>query len=102
VNVGANDGHVVLFIRDDEDARVRVVDRSAIDEKMVDECDEGGREMIDLQAVVPRIAGLDQVTRERVARTKPSSHLWMTSGYHSRLRHCARERRADHGFPRKP
>jgi hypothetical protein len=94
VNVGISDGHVVLFIHDEEEARGRVVDRSAIDKKMEDECDEGGREMIDLQAVVPRIAGLDQVTRERVARTKPPSRLWMTSGYRSRLRHCVRERRA--------
>jgi hypothetical protein len=58
VNVGASDGHVVLSIHNDDEARVRSVDRSGIDENMEDECDEGGREMIDLQAVVPRIAGL--------------------------------------------
>jgi hypothetical protein len=85
VNVRASDDRVVLSIRNDDEARVHGVGRNDIDKKMPDECDEGDRDMVDLQAVIPRIAGLDQVTRERVARTKPPSHLWMTSGYHSRL-----------------
>jgi hypothetical protein len=73
VNVRASDGCVVLSIRNDDEARVRDVDRIGIDEKMEDECDEGDREMVDLQVVVPRIAGSDQVTRERVARANLSA-----------------------------